>query len=137
MKIAIVGCGAMGSVYAGLFASAGHEVWAIDRWREHVDAIKRNGLRLEGKSGDRTVKVNATTEAKDAGVCDLVILATKAMQVAPAAVSGPPRPFWMESTGVSLPSSAFADSAAAATCIALVARITRSQLPASFVSVVA
>ncbi|MGH8737094.1 MAG: ketopantoate reductase family protein [Burkholderiales bacterium] len=87
MKIAIVGCGAMGSVYAGLFASAGHEVWAIDRWAEHVAAMRENGLRLEGKSGDRTVKVNATTDAKDAGPCDLVVLATKAMQVAPAAES--------------------------------------------------
>ena len=48
MKIAIVGCGAMGSVYAGLFASAGHEVWAIDRWHEHVEAMRKNGLRLEG-----------------------------------------------------------------------------------------
>jgi 2-dehydropantoate 2-reductase len=90
MKIAIVGCGAMGSVYAGLFASAGHEVWAIDRWREHVDAMKRNGLRLEGKSGDRTVKVHATTDTKDAGACDLVILATKAMHVAQAAASVKP-----------------------------------------------
>jgi 2-dehydropantoate 2-reductase len=87
VKIAIVGCGAMGSVYAGLFASAGHEIWAIDRWAEHVEAMRRNGLRLEGKSGDRTVKVNATTNAKDAGVCDLVILATKAMHVAAAAES--------------------------------------------------
>ena len=87
MKIAIVGCGAMGSVYAGLFASAGHEVWAIDRWREHVEAMKKSGLRLEGKSGDRTVEVHATTEAKDAGPCDLVVLATKAMHVAPAAES--------------------------------------------------
>ncbi|HJS38398.1 MAG TPA: 2-dehydropantoate 2-reductase [Burkholderiales bacterium] len=87
MKIAIVGCGAMGSVYAGLFASAGHEVWAIDRWREHVAAINQHGLRLEGKSGDRTVKVHATTDANDAGACDLVVLATKAMHVAPAAES--------------------------------------------------
>src|SRR5512134_553053 len=87
VKIAIVGCGAMGSVYAGLFASAGHEVWAIDRWREHVEAMQRNGLRLEGKSGDRTVKVHATTDAQDAGPCDLVVLATKAMHVAPAAES--------------------------------------------------
>ena len=87
MKIAIVGCGAMGSVYAGLFAAAGHEVWAIDRWREHVEAMKKNGLRLEGKSGDRTVKVHATTQTKDAGSCELVILATKAMHVAAAAES--------------------------------------------------
>ena len=75
----------MGSVYAGLFASAGHEVWAIDRWREHVDAMRANGLRLEGASGDRTVKVHATTDARDAGRCDLVILATKAMHVSTAA----------------------------------------------------
>lgn len=85
MKIAIVGTGAMGSVYAGLFASAGHEVWAIDRWREHVEAIREKGLRVEGASGDRTVRIHATTEPRDAGPCDLVVLATKAMHVAEAA----------------------------------------------------
>ena len=77
----------MGSVYAGLFAAAGHEVWAIDRWREHIDAIRERGLRVEGASGDRTVKLNATTDAREAGACDLVILATKAMQVSSAAES--------------------------------------------------
>jgi len=87
MKIAIVGTGAMGSVYAGLFASAGHEVWAIDAWREHVEAMQKKGLRLEGASGDRTVKVHATTDAREAGQCDLVVLATKAMHVAQAASS--------------------------------------------------
>jgi len=90
VKIAIVGCGAMGSVYAGLFASAGHEVWAIDRWREHVEAMRANGLRLEGASGDRTVRVHATSDAGEAGACDLVILATKAMHVAAAAESAKP-----------------------------------------------
>jgi 2-dehydropantoate 2-reductase len=85
MKIAIVGAGAMGSVYAGLFASAGHEVWAIDRWREHVDAIRTKGLRLEGASGDRTVRIDATTDSREAGPCELVVLATKAMHVASAA----------------------------------------------------
>ena len=87
MKIAIVGAGAMGSVYAGLFASAGHEVWAIDRWREHIEAIRAKGLRLEGASGDRTVKINAAMDPLEVGVCDLVILATKAMQVEAAAES--------------------------------------------------
>lgn len=90
MKIAIVGCGAMGSVYAGLLASAGHEIWAIDRWREHVDAMRERGLRLEGVSGDRTVRVHATTDAREAGPCELVILATKAMQVAEGAGSCKP-----------------------------------------------
>jgi len=90
VKIAIVGCGAMGSVYAGLFAAAGHEVWAIDRWHEHVEAMRAGGLRLEGASGDRRVRVNATTDARGAGACDLVILATKAMHVTAAAESAKP-----------------------------------------------
>ena len=87
MKIGIIGCGAMGSVYAALLADAGNEVWAIDTWAEHVDAINRAGLRVEGASGDRTVRLNATTSAADAGECDLVIVATKADGVASAARS--------------------------------------------------
>ena len=87
MKIAIVGCGAMGSVYAALLGAAGHEVWAIDAWREHVEAMRSQGLRLEGASGDRTVRLHATTQAAEAGPCDLVIIATKAMHVEAAAES--------------------------------------------------
>ncbi len=87
MKIAIVGCGAMGSVYAALLADAGHEVWAIDSWKEHVDAMRSKGLRLEGASGDRTVRLNATTDPADAGPSDLVIVATKAMHVEQAATA--------------------------------------------------
>ena len=85
MKIAVVGCGAMGSVYAGLLAAAGHDIWAIDAWNEHIESIKKNGLRLEGASGDRTVKINASVTASDAGKCDLIILATKTMHVEAAA----------------------------------------------------
>jgi 2-dehydropantoate 2-reductase len=90
MKIAIVGTGAMGSVYAALFASAGNEVWAIDSWREHVEAMRARGLRVEGASGDRTVRVNATANAADAGPCELVIIATKARDVKAAAESARP-----------------------------------------------
>ena len=90
MKIAIVGTGAMGSVYVALLAAAGNEVWAIDSWREHVDAIRAKGLRVEGASGDRTVRVNATTNAADTGPCELVIIATKARDVKAAAVSARP-----------------------------------------------
>ena len=85
MKIAIIGCGAMGSVYAALLADAGNEVWAIDTWQDHVDAMASKGLRVEGASGDRTVRLNATTNAADAGECELIIVATKASGVAAAA----------------------------------------------------
>ena len=87
MKIAVVGAGAMGSVYAGLLAAAGNEVWAIDTWKEHIDAIRAGGLRVEGASGDRTVRLDATTNASEPGPCDLVIIATKADGVASAAAS--------------------------------------------------
>lgn len=85
MKIGILGTGAMGAVYAVHFAAAGHEVWAIDSWAEHVAAMQAHGLRLDGFSGDRTVALNASTRAADAGVCDLVVIATKAAHVAAAA----------------------------------------------------
>ena len=68
-----------------LLGDAGNEVWAIDVWKEHVEAIQEHGLRLEGASGDRTVRINATTDAAQAGVCDLVIIATKGMHVESAA----------------------------------------------------
>jgi 2-dehydropantoate 2-reductase len=90
VKIAVVGAGAMGSVYAGLLGAAGHEVWAIDTWREHVDAIREGGLRVEGASGDRVAPIHATTDAAEAGEAELVILATKAMDVEAAAEAARP-----------------------------------------------
>lgn len=88
MKIAIVGTGAMGSIYAALLADTGHEVWAIDPWRAHIDAIRKDGLRVEGASGDRTVtsiQVGGTPD--EAGGCDLYVIATKASGVGSAARS--------------------------------------------------
>jgi 2-dehydropantoate 2-reductase len=88
MKIAILGVGAMGSVYAALLADQGkHDVWCIDVWKEHVDAIRSKGLKVDGASGNRTVKVNATTNAADVKEADLVIVATKADGVEAAAKS--------------------------------------------------
>ena|SRR5581483_3786811 len=76
----------MGSVYAGLLGRAGHEVWAIDTWREHIDAIANNGLRVSGASGDYVVDtLHAGSTAEDVGPCDLWIIATKAWSVEEAA----------------------------------------------------
>ena len=74
MKIAVVGAGAMGSIYAGLLADAGNEVWVVDKWQDHVNAIRANGLRVEGASGNRVVKLQATTEAADVGEVELLIV---------------------------------------------------------------
>jgi 2-dehydropantoate 2-reductase len=85
VRIAIVGAGAMGSVYAGLLGDAGNDVWAIDPWSEHIEAIRERGLRVEGASGDRTVRVSATSDPREVGEVDLVVIATKAMDVHAAA----------------------------------------------------
>ena len=77
----------MGSVYAGLLAAAGNEVWAIDRWREHISAINEHGLHVEGASGYRVVKVHGTSDPTDVGQADLVVIATKAADVEAAAAA--------------------------------------------------
>jgi 2-dehydropantoate 2-reductase len=72
----------MGSVYAALLKKAGNEVWAIDVWREHLDAIDRNGLRISGASGSQVVDgIRTGTNPADAGPCDLWVIATKAAGV--------------------------------------------------------
>ena len=86
MKIVVVGTGAMGSVYAGLLGRAGHEVWAVDRWVAHVDAIAASGLAVSGASGEYVVTgIHAGHAPADAGPADLWVIATKAADVASAA----------------------------------------------------
>lgn len=89
-RVAIVGCGAMGSVYAGLMASAGHDLHCITKWPDHAEAMDNLGLRVEGASGDRTVRVHGSTTTEGIGPCDLVIIATKAFDVEEAARSALP-----------------------------------------------
>jgi 2-dehydropantoate 2-reductase len=82
MKVAIVGSGAMGSVYAGLLCKAGHDVWAIDIWQEHLEAIARSGLSVSGASGSYVVEgIHVGQAPKDAAPCDVWVIATKAAAV--------------------------------------------------------
>ena len=84
--IAVVGAGAMGSVYAGLFAEAEYDVIVVDIWAAHITAISEAGLRLEGASGNRVVAgIRAVPSVADAGPCDLYVIATKAGGVGDAA----------------------------------------------------
>ena len=79
MRVCIVGCGAVGSLFAANLAQLDDvEVWAYDASREHVDAINANGLRLSG-AGDVLGRLTATTDAAELPPCDYGIVATKAM----------------------------------------------------------
>jgi 2-dehydropantoate 2-reductase len=91
MKIAIVGTGAMGSVYASHLGRAGHEVWAIDIWQEHLDAIAGSGLAVSGASGSFVVdSLRVGRTPADAGNCDIWVIATKAADVDGAAAAVAP-----------------------------------------------
>jgi 2-dehydropantoate 2-reductase len=89
MNIGVVGCGAMGSIYAGLLAEAGNGVIAVDTNREHVAAINQRGLRISGASGDRTIRLEAHL-VPPARVMDLVIVAVKAAHAGDAAAAARP-----------------------------------------------
>ncbi|WP_024796908.1 ketopantoate reductase family protein [Tomitella biformata] len=86
MRIAVVGCGAMGSVYAGRLSAAGHIVLVVDSWADHMRAIALSGLRVEGPDGTLLASVRAFETPPDEEV-DLVILAVKAAAVPEAAAS--------------------------------------------------
>ena len=79
MRVCVVGCGAVGSLFAANLAQLEDvEVWAFDLAREHVDAINANGLRLSG-AGDVVGRVRATADAEELPACDFGIVATKSM----------------------------------------------------------
>ena len=84
MRVCVVGCGAVGSLFAANLAQLEDvEVWAYDLARDHVDAINENGLRLSG-AGEVVGRLKATTDAADLPACDFGIVATKSMHTSSA-----------------------------------------------------
>ncbi len=78
MKIAIIGSGAMGSLYGGILAENGHEVYFIDVFKEHVDAINSKGLCIVKDGEERYIKnVKAVVESSSIGIVDLAIVFVK------------------------------------------------------------
>ena len=79
MRVCVVGCGAVGSLFAANLANLDDvEVWAYDLDRAHVEAIKMEGLQLVG-AGEVSSRPSATSDAAELPPCDYGIVATKAM----------------------------------------------------------
>lgn len=85
MRICVIGAGAMGSSYGGLLKASGHEVALVDRWREHVEAIGRSGLRLEGVRGEHRLAIAAGTEPPAGFAADVAMIWTDSNNTAAAA----------------------------------------------------
>lgn len=77
MKIAVVGAGAMGSLFGALLTEAGNDVWLFDVRPDHVHALDNHGLVVERDGHLRTVGVKATCEPARIGSADLVIIFVK------------------------------------------------------------
>jgi 2-dehydropantoate 2-reductase len=78
-KIVILGAGAMGGLFGGLLHEGGLEVTLVDTRRDHVDAIRRDGLKIVGHGGDRSIGVPATTDVSTVQRADVVLVQCKAM----------------------------------------------------------
>ena len=78
LNVAVLGAGAMGCLFGGLLAEKGLKVTLIDVWKEHIDAINKNGLKMDGFGGDRFIKISATNDPKSISPVDVVIVMCKA-----------------------------------------------------------
>jgi 2-dehydropantoate 2-reductase len=87
MKICVIGAGAMGSVYGGLLARAGSEVRLVDTWREDVEAINRDGVRLTGVLGEISIRVPASDTPPAGMDADVAMIWTDANNTRAAAES--------------------------------------------------
>jgi 2-dehydropantoate 2-reductase len=77
----------MGSLFGGLLAEAGAEVWLIDIWGDHVDAVIRKGLEIERDGQTRIVRLHATTDPGAVDKSDLVIVFVKSTHTGEAALT--------------------------------------------------
>jgi 2-dehydropantoate 2-reductase len=89
-SIAIVGAGAMGSVFGALLAQGGAHVLLIDVSQPLVDRLGRDGLQVDGPDGTRQITVRASTTAAGYGVVDAVFLFVKCHQTRDAAALARP-----------------------------------------------
>ena len=90
MKIAAMAAGAVGGYFGARMAAAGHDVFFIARGA-HLDAMKKNGLRIESVHGDLQLpKVNVTDDPTSVGPVDIVLFAVKLWDTETAAALAQP-----------------------------------------------
>lgn len=77
MKVAVIGAGAMGSLFGGMLAATEHEVWLYSHWQEHIDIINKKGMTIVSVAGETIVHPQATTVREKIGTADLVIVFVK------------------------------------------------------------
>ena len=90
MKIAVVGAGAMGSIFGARFQQAGHETVLVDVAQSLVDTINAEGVAVVRGDDETITRVPATTEPETVGPVDIVVFFTKCYHTSAAAESARP-----------------------------------------------
>jgi len=98
MKIVIVGPGAMGLLFAAFLSKSKEEIWLLDKNKERTEKLEKDGIFLEGISGKWIAKVKVTTNPKEIGTVDLVIITTKSYDTKSAITQA--KPIIGEKTGI-------------------------------------
>jgi 2-dehydropantoate 2-reductase len=80
MKTVIMGAGAMGSLFGGLLTLSGEDIWLVDIWKENIDAMRSNGLKVEDRGKVQIIPVKATTDVASVGKADLILFFVKTYQ---------------------------------------------------------
>jgi 2-dehydropantoate 2-reductase len=75
MKIAVVGCGAVGSYYGARLCRAGQETHFL--LRSDYDAVRQNGVTVRSVEGDFHVQPRCARTPEEIGVSDVVLIALK------------------------------------------------------------
>src|ERR1044071_4412386 len=75
MKIAIVGCGALGSYYGAKLCRAGQDVHFL--LRSDYEIVRREGVHLHSPAGDLHVRPATAKSPEEIGACDLVLIGLK------------------------------------------------------------
>jgi 2-dehydropantoate 2-reductase len=90
MKIAVVGAGAMGSIFGARFHQAGHETVLVDVAQPLVDTINANGVTVVRGEDETVTRVPATADPSSIGPVDVVVFFTKCYHTAAAAEGARP-----------------------------------------------
>jgi 2-dehydropantoate 2-reductase len=85
LHFVVIGAGNMGCLYGANLARIGQDVTMVDVWEEHVDAMDRDGIHMDGLHGAFTSKVKASTDAETVDPADVAILLTSTNETTQAA----------------------------------------------------
>ncbi len=90
MKIVIVGPGAMGCLFASFLSKSKEEIWLLDKDSSGAEKINEKGISIEGSSGNWQARPRATSEIKEIGKADLILICVKSFQTKQAVEGAKP-----------------------------------------------